>query len=316
MGNTSIQVVGRVSGTDAVRIAKTWEPREPFRSSVVEALTHMPDYRFLVRTRPVDSGEILPPYRVRALPPPLQLRSWEEVETWLREEKTRIGVALVESSLFEKLWRGAEEWMRYPPDGKLPPEVEWRLLCAFHGHRQALSYRKMCEMAGVARDDESRRALDKLVAQGLLQAKSGRAKAGMRVVYYRLTSKGRAILKPSMKGIGGPDAVKLARKAFNWYVKHGWYVAPVIQEPGRENPDLIAYDYRNRFAYAVEVETDTEVKAHPEQVKHNMMKWKSLGNSCFHRCHVWVSEQSYDRVRGLWESLPENICDDVRIRKT
>ncbi|RLI26845.1 hypothetical protein DRO58_05240, partial [Candidatus Bathyarchaeota archaeon] len=77
-----------------------------------------------------------------------------------------------------------------------------------------------------------------------------------------------------------------------------------------------AYDYRNRFAYAVEVETDTEVKAHPEQVKHNMMKWKSLGNSCFHRCHVWVSEQSYDRVRGLWESLPENICDDVRIRKT
>ena len=55
-----------------------------------------------------------------------------------------------------------------------------------------------------------------------------------------------------------------------------------------EISDQTSYDYSTGISVSVEIESNIEVKSHPEHVRFNMKKWPKLG---FEECHVWSSSE-------------------------
>ena len=106
----------------------------------------------------------------------------------------------------------------------------------------------------------------------------------------------------------------VAQQAVDYYRKKGWFVCFAIQT-GDLRPDLVAYDYSTGISVSVEIESNIEVKSHPEHVRFNMKKWQKLG---FEECHVWSSSKTiekmhkeldeiHDKVRTFVVKLPDSV---------
>jgi hypothetical protein len=70
--------------------------------------------------------------------------------------------------------------------------------------------------------------------------------------------------------------------------------------------DLVAYDYERDIAISVEIESMSHVRSNPEQVRFNMVKWKSLG---FSECHVWSKSP---KIKEIKEKIGKE-ADGIRI---
>ena len=69
-------------------------------------------------------------------------------------------------------------------------------------------------------------------------------------------------------------------------------------------PDLVAYDYSTGISVSVEIESNIEVKSHPEHVRFNMKKWPKLG---FEECHVWSSSKTIEKMHKELDELHDKI---------
>ena len=95
----------------------------------------------------------------------------------------------------------------------------------------------------------------------------------------------------------------VAQQAVDYYRKKGWFVCFAIQT-GNLRPDLVAYDYSTGISVSVEIESNTEVKSHPEHVRFNMKKWQKLG---FEECHVWSSSKTIEKMHKELDELHDKI---------
>ena len=93
------------------------------------------------------------------------------------------------------------------------------------------------------------------------------------------------------------------QQAVDYYRKKGWFVCFAIQT-GNLRPDLVAYDYSTGISVSVEIESNTEVKSHPEHVRFNMKKWQKLG---FEECHVWSSSKTIEKMHKELDELHDKI---------
>lgn len=59
--------------------------------------------------------------------------------------------------------------------------------------------------------------------------------------------------------------------------------------------DIVVHDYVNDISISVEIESDTHVNSHPEQVRLNMTKWKDLG---FDECHMWSKNSKIREIKN------------------
>ena len=64
-----------------------------------------------------------------------------------------------------------------------------------------------------------------------------------------------------------------------------------------------AYDYSTGIS-TVEIESDIEVKSHPEHVRFNMKKWPKLG---FEECHVWSSSKTIEKMHKELDELHNKV---------
>ena len=107
------------------------------------------------------------------------------------------------------------------------------------------------------------------------------------------------------------DVAALTEEVVAWYLERGYYVAMAKQNPrsGKDRADLVAYDYETGEAISVEIESESELNSHLEQVEKNMAKWPEMG---FDRCHVW----SYsDKIIDAGEGFARKAVEAKRLGK-
>ena len=310
LGNTGTQIAGRLSGEDANRIASNWDPS--LKQEIVQTLTTIPDYHFLIRELPPPGQEQNPPYEKTTCPPPAAVRSFssEALKGFLEEMRTKYGKAKVERSIFSQMKEEIREWERLSVVQPIPTKGAWKVLAALSSIERA-GFTKICELSGLPRTPETQKVLDDLYDLGLIRVASSNA-VGTR--YYGLTGKAvDGILPPATKegfsSIGGEDAQEIALAARKWYLEHGWFFALARQDlEMKRKVDCVAFDYDNNTAAGVEIESPNHVSTHPEELKAHLLEVEP-----FQELHVWVREESKARVDELVDQLPADQKEKVRV---
>jgi hypothetical protein len=120
---------------------------------------------------------------------------------------------------------------------------------------------------------------------------------------------------------GGEIAFLIMQEILTQYGKENCFVWKVDQIAGAEQPDLIVvppltprgregWDFSR--AKALEIETPSEVRAHPDQVQYNPVKDILLG---FKEVEVWCVTESVDKAEDLFVVLPRPICMQISMRE-
>jgi len=313
MGNAGTQLAFQVSGADAKRIAESWDPA--YFKEISQELTTLPEWLFLARTRPKPGGERAPPMKVtKPMPAPPMLHGREEVNAFILRMRMKYGGGVIERSIFSPEGKEAEatKWMSYL-EGEFPSVTSFKILLALSSlpATAGAHVKRVCELAAFTNEKTVRAMVEEMYEEGVLRVVRSKGRRGAFIVSeYGLTEKGRALISPDVQGIGGEEGQALARRAIAYYHKRGTFVGEAKQTPPGERPDLIAFDYDSGEPIDVEIESSNEVETHPEQVKHNMTKWREMG---FKKLHVWTLAPAAERVKEIRGQLPPGEQKDVQV---
>lgn len=298
LGNAATQVVGRVSGYDAAKIARSWEPA--YKAEVETELVTIPDYMFLVRVKPMPGEEQPLPERIRAPPPPPELRTDAQVREWIDEQVKLRGFGQPATSIFRGLTAATRTFERFLPMG-LPSLLQWQIIYTLRSASPGgWTYTHTCTIGGLPRDQQTRREFNILINRGIIVLQ----KTVKGTPYYKLGAKAlRAYFNPDFSRVApSAEGQALARRAFEAHLSPVELVCAAEQHVGERAPDLVSYNYKTMTATAIEIESTTEIETHPEQIKRNVTKWSELG---FNRCEVWFHRKHEAKLRKLLGSLVE-----------
>ncbi len=323
MGNCSTMIFGRLSGSDASKIALMVDPAlsEKLRNS----LAGLADHAFYVKQRSPDGHEPGMPVYTNSLPPPPVLLSNVKVDEIYAKCKAIYGIKskdLEENLEYDQIQGGASKWKVCCSNG-LPFEIEWQVIMHLM-HEKHILLDITRGIKAMTRDAVTA-ALTTLQDSGfvehILNSKVQRSPL------YGLTDNGiKAYVDLDYNQIGSaPDTPLVAQQAVDYYRKKGWFVSLAHQsaQKGQNRPDFVAYDYSVGMAVSVEIESITEVQSHPEHVLFNMRKWIELG---FDECHVWSAngkivnlreevDEGYERIRTFVVDLPADYEPKKYIHK-
>lgn len=127
ISNCATQGAGRVSGDDALRLARAWDPQ--FKREIEQALVTQPDFTWTFRLRAGPGEEQSPPIQRRLLKPPEQKHLEPEIHAFCAKMKELYGADRTERSVFEKGKEERPEWTKFLLPGQPVPAKEvWRLL--------------------------------------------------------------------------------------------------------------------------------------------------------------------------------------------
>ena len=135
ISNCSFQAAGTVSGDDATRLARAWDPQ--YKEEIEETLRTQPKYTWTFRVSPGPGEEQGPPVQDRLLKLPKEKHTKEEIGAFCAKMKALYGADRTENSLFER--RNAEKtnWMSFLPPGQVVPSKEaWLLLVTIESPHQ------------------------------------------------------------------------------------------------------------------------------------------------------------------------------------
>jgi DNA-binding MarR family transcriptional regulator len=324
--NTATQVLFRVNGVDAKRLAANLDPAKS--REIVSTLTTQADFNALVRLRAKGAEEQLTPFQVHTLPKPAFLRPIEAVESFIHSMKARYAPRTVETeSLFTS--PQVRPWTQLL-DEPLPHPLTFRILDAVEKLGQDAYVTKMAERLAIDRDLTSKR-LEDLCTHGLLETYFlERDTRGRPPRVYSLTAEAEECLlagdaasrKLRQSGIGGEEAVTLALRAIEYHRAKGDYVRIIPQGGTHTRPDLVAIPLKGLrsdlvswdidYAAAIEVESSIELTTHPEQVKFNMQKNVELG---FARVEIWYPKEFSQILERLWRELEPGRRERVTLQR-
>ena len=123
IGNCALQAAGHVSGDDALKLARAWDPE--YREEIEETLPIQPDFTWTFRMRPSPGEEQVPPVQQRLLLPPQEKHSDDEIRAFCSKMKDLYGADRTERSVFDR----KSEWVKFLlPGQQVPTKEVWRLL--------------------------------------------------------------------------------------------------------------------------------------------------------------------------------------------
>jgi len=287
-GNSGTQMVGRVNGRDASRMAQIWDPQ--FQKELQQQLASQEYFRWTVRERPPPGEEQPPPVQFWLRSLPELLAGEAEYGRFVGGQLARYGGGPVEPNAVVQAARERNRWLGNI-EVELPSAMQWGIMCMLRkedmqqaGLVQGLKVQNRTEVAPVLRDMEARD----------LVCRTGETRTSP----YRLTDKARrTYFELDCSAIGtAEDIPEVARKAVESYIDNGLFVAVASQRirKGQDRTDLVAYNYDRGQPISVEIESTSEVQSHPEHVRYNMTKWAGLG---FDACHVWSKSPRIRRIR-------------------
>ena len=274
--------------------------------------TARPDHA--VRQKAPDGHEPgMPVYTYSLPPPPVKINDAQMMQI-IAESKEKYGIkpSDIEDELESEQTLGGTGRWRAISAQRLPYEMEWKIIL----HIWTGQYILQDITRGIdamTRDDVSA-TLATLIDLGYVQ-KIPNPKTKHSPLYALTNMALDAYVNLDFYLIGrSAETPLVAQQAVDYYRKKGWFVCFAIQT-GNLRPDLVAYDYSTGISVSVEIESNTEVKSHPEHVRFNMKKWQKLG---FEECHVWSSSKTiekmhkeldelHDKVRTFVVKLPDSV---------
>jgi hypothetical protein len=293
VGNTATQIYGKVSGIDASKISKIIDPQ--FTKELSGQLASQPDFVFTAKTRPPTGYQQGIPIQFTAIPPPNLTLDEKDTTLFIQKMKERHIQAESLESVFSVEEGKKFEWMR-----RLAVEFrtreEWEIIKLLQKHEGNI--RSITEHTKIRRRNKTSQLIGKLKTEGIITIVGSRTMGAVVSHNYTLAPDAKRLYFPeSFKTIGrAADVDEISKKAFDFYLGKGFFIGLAKQGGGGDKlaPDMIAYNYQNDAAIAVEIESTVELRGHPEQVRFNMIKWKDLG---FSECHVWSKSSTIDEIR-------------------
>ena len=291
-GNSGTQLVGKVNGKDATRMAQIWDPQ--FKRELTQMLASQEYFHWSIREKaPPGREQPLPVQFWLGAPPELQV-SAAAYDEFLAAQLAKYGRGAVEDTMVRQTIAARNKWLE-SITVRFPAHMEWRIMVMLLG--RPLQQTDMVAQLPVSNRSEVLDILKKMQADRLVR----KTDPGNRMSKYELTPDARsAYFEPRFDEVGSAAEIEgLTRRVFYSYLELGMFVAVASQKvtKGRDRTDLVAYDYNNGTPISVEIESVVEVQSHPEHVRYNMVKWRDMG---FGQCHVWSkspkARQIYDRL--------------------
>lgn len=262
--------IGSVSGSDRAVLS-----RDVFASETLQRkLVSLKKFQFVrIRDRQETLLEV-----GRPLP---QLASEMELARFLGAESRRLVVRRVRDS-FDF---GGSFWIDLCA-AKPPPKTEWLVLCAIRENPKNLT-RIVAEIDSNDRDEVSA-LLQKMNDGKEIKVVRTRRVGAQTERVYGLGAESARYFPDDYSSIGQSDGIgEVAAKAFEHNASFGRFVT-IAKQKGDDRVDMIAYDYDSKEAVSIEIESESEVQSHPEQVRYNGRKWAKMG---FDGCQVWSKSE-------------------------
>lgn len=307
VGNTGTQIYGHVSGIDAAKIAKIIDPQ--FANDLVDQLASQPDFVFTMKMRASPGQEQPVPLQFVAHPPPPLLLNEYESEKFMQSMKEKYGLKeqnLVSSFIAKE--EHSTKWLKQL-EVEFPTKEKWQILLYLKDNAANLS--EIVEETKSTDRDKTASLVSDMYRGRLISIARSRLHGKIKENYYTVSNSARANYFPDdFSEIGtASDIHEVATNAFSHYLEKKLFVAIARQEIKSSvlRTDLVAYDYETQRPISVEIESESEVSSHPEQVRQNMAKWQDLG---FSKCHVW--SRAY-QIKRIHESLEPTLIDKVEV---
>ena len=301
-GNSGTQLVGKVNGKDAARIAQIWDPQ--FLKELQQQLSSQEYFHWTIREKAPPGREQPPPAQFWLAKPPDMVTGDAEYDEFVQKQLAKYGAGTVGPNAIAQAAREKSKWLE-SITVELPSRLEWGIMCLLLGDSEMQQGELAAELR-VQNRDEVASALRDMEGRGLVE------RAGtVRTSPYRLTKKAeQAYFDADHTEVGtAADVEEVASKAVEAYIKQGLFVATASQriKKGRDRTDLVAYDYTRETPISVEIESVSEVQSHPEHVMYNMTKWAEMG---FAECHVWSKSP---KIREIRDRLDEEQKKHVSV---
>jgi len=305
-GNCGTQLAGRISGKDASKLAKIWDPR--FSNEITQQLAVQEDFHWTIKMRAADGEEQPTPIQFW-LHKPTKLRlNDNELNEFIQNQKKLYGngkisegdpdssfepeqkepqinennTSLLQLSQIEK-----NRWLRYITVDLPETKQHWQILLILYNETNSLQLTQITERLRAKTRDDVVLILKKMVKDGLLKADESN-----RNVKYFLSKKAiQNYFTFNPKDVGTADDIPIITKhVVKSYLDMGLFVTTALQkiEKDEDRTDLIAYSYDSDKSISVEIESTSELLSHPEHAIYNMRKWKKMG---FDMCHVWSASK-------------------------
>ncbi len=287
-GNSGTQMIGKVNGKDASRIAQIWDPQ--FQRELLQQLASQEYFHWTVREKAPPGQEQPPPMQFWLSPPPEILVGEAEYDAYIAAQLARYGGGSIGQNSIAQAGRERNRWIENI-EVEFPTKMEWDIMRLLSGEemRQA----QIVNALKVQNRDEVVPVLKEMEEHGRIERTGAE-----RTSPYRLAEKTqKAYFEFDYAQIGtAPDIPEVSKKAIEAYLDEGLFVAMASQriKKGRDRTDLVAYNYTEEIAISVEIESLSEVQSHQEHVRYNMTKWPKLG---FSECHVWSKSYKIRQIR-------------------
>jgi rubrerythrin len=140
---------------------------------------------------------------------------------------------------------------------------------------------------------------------------------GQKRIEFLLTDKLKNLFYPVLENQreGGVESAYLIQNAKEHHLMQEHYFEALSQQIGKELCDAIAIPRLDRDNFdilksiAIEVESPEEVRAHPDQVRANMLKNLSL----FIKTEVWCYEESKDAIERIRDELGSDAMSRIDV---
>ncbi|MEM3007809.1 MAG: type IV secretion system DNA-binding domain-containing protein [Candidatus Nitrosotenuis sp.] len=293
VGNTATQIYGRVSGMDASRIAQIIDPH--FSKELTDQITTQPDFVFTIKMRSLLERKEILPIQFKAFPPLPTTIDEKELFIFLERMKSLYGIKELIQSAFSSEESKKNEWMKQLYS-EFRTKEEWEIISFLYDKEANLA--KIVEATNSIDRDKTSRLLRRMIQKGLINISKSIKHGVITEHLYALSTKTRELYFPkSFRIIGtAEDIDEVASKAIQYYINNKMFISLAIQNTGnsRLTSDMIAYDYETDAVISIEIESTAELFSHPEQTRHNMLKWKELG---FTECHVWSKSPKIQEIK-------------------
>ena len=297
-GNCGTQLAGRISGKDASKLAKIWDPQ--FSSEITSQLASQEDFRWTIKMRAAPGEEQPTPMQFWLHYPPKINEDKKFLSDFIAEQKILYGNGNEEnsfemqddnnSSILQQKRIEKDRWMRYITV-PLPEKKQWQIMTVLH-KKGRLQLTEITKQVKAETRDDVVVILKKMLKDNIIDKNDS-----TRNVKYFLSQKAiEDYFTFDDTKIGTADDIpRVTKKVIQKYLDKGVFItmAPQGVEKGKYRSDLIGYHYENEKSISIEIESASELASHPEHARLNMEKWRDMG---FDMCHCWSESKRLSEV--------------------
>ncbi|MBA4719408.1 MAG: hypothetical protein HRO68_10080 [Nitrosopumilus sp.] len=283
VGNAKTQFVGTVSGMDGRRFGAAWDP--DLTTKLQSQLATQEQYHWTARINPPIGTSQPVPIPFWPVWTDNEKQTKEFMMNFIASEKERYGYGVVGPSIFARNSSTSNDWLKSSPM-EPPIHDEWLIYCILRNN-VSLGQVEIVEKFkdGTIPREIVAKILKKMTDEGNLTKSWGNKGK------YSLSSNSKRFFDYSSEKIGSAkDILDMIKIVTEHYISKGMFIVTVSQKvrKGKYRTDFVGYDYLNDSPISIEVESNIESASHPEHLRFNMKKWKDMGFSECHVCHIVI----------------------------